>query len=621
MRRLATSLLIVAFAVPAQPQAPSNQQPTQPTQPAASTIRTATKLVIVDVVVTDQQHHPVHNLTRNDFTLLEDNVSQSVRAFEEHAPPAVAAKPAAMPAMPPGVFTNITAVPAQGPVNILLLDTLNTAMSDQSRVRLQLLDFLSKSKPGTRIAIFGLTTRLTLMQGFTDDPALLKASINKNNLKSSPLLDNPVGGGASPLKMSDEMSEAADGSSMGTAIKRAAAKQNEFEAVSAASQTTSRAKYTLDALNALARYLVGIPGRKNLIWFSGSFPIDILPDPSLNSEYSTNPLAPFSIAGSSADEFRETTNMLARSRVAVYPVSAKGVAVLPTTNAAESNSLRVGRSDKQATADANSATQIFDENFTMRQMALQTGGRAFVNTNDLTDAISSSIEDGSSYYTIAYTPTNNNWNGTYRKIEVQLQTKGLDLSYRRGYYADDPDTAPQRAAAAAPAPHSNTLSVAMQRGSPTPTQIVFAAHVQPAIAATEKTLASGNQGTQTLKGPYRRYSIGIGADPTAMAFTISPDGTRHGSVEIVTFVYDADGTLINSVGYTLKTDFTPALYAKVLHDGLAFEQQVSVPAKGTYFLRIGVHDLPSDHIGAVEVPIAAVSNLPPVQPLPTVSPE
>ena len=42
-------------------------------------------------------------------------------------------------------------------------------------------------------------------------------------------------------------------------------------------QSQLRAKYTLDAMNALARYLVGFHGRKNLVWFSGSFPINILP--------------------------------------------------------------------------------------------------------------------------------------------------------------------------------------------------------------------------------------------------------------------------------------------------------------------------------------------------------
>lgn len=607
MPRLVSSLTILILAIPAWAQSAPDKQPSPP-----PTLRTGTKLVVVDVVVTDQQHHPVHNLKRGDFTLSEDNVSQPVKVFEEHAPsPASAVKP--MPALPPGVFTNITTTPIGGPVNILLLDTLNTAMTDQSRVRLQLLDFLKNAKPGTRIAIFGLTTHLTLMQGFTDDPELLRAAISKNNSKSSPLLQDPVGSGGSQSNMSEGFSEAAQGSSMGPAIRRAAAKAKEFEDTSAASQSTSRAKYTLDALNALARYLVGIPGRKNLVWFSGSFPIDILPDPSASAN-------PFSTFASSAEEFRETTNMLARSQVAVYPVDARGVTVLPTTNAAESQALRVGNSSAQATADANFSNQTYDEHTTMRQMAHQTGGRVFVDTNGLTQAVNASIADGSSYYTIAYTPANNNWNGAYRRIEVQLQQQGFNLSYRRGYYADDSDTAPQRTAATAPVPHPTTLSAAMQRGSPNQTQIIFDAHVAPTFVVTEKALAPGNQGIKSLKGPYRRYTIGIAADPTAMAFTISPDGSRHGSVEIVTFVYDSDATLVYTVGDTIKTDLTPVVYAKYRQGGIPFKQEISIPAKGNYFLRIAVHDLPSDRIGALEVPIAAVRDLPPASPLPALAP-
>ena len=621
MSRLATSLLTFILATSALAQSAPNPQSTEQTKPSPPTLRTATKLVIVDVVVTDQQHHPIHNLKRSDFTLLEDNTPQTVGAFEEHAPPAEAAKPQPMPKLPPGVFTNISTAPTTGPVNILLLDTLNTEVNDQSRVRLQLLDFLKNAKPGTRIAIFGLTTRLKLMQGFTDDPEQLIAAVSKNDPRSSPLLDNPSGG-AAPLKMSDEMYEAAENNPMGHRIKVAAARQAEFEAEGTATKTKSRAQYTLDAMNALARYLVGIPGRKNLIWFSGSFPIDILPDPSLMAiEGSTNLFTPFSIEASSADEFRETTNMLARSQVAVYPISARGATLLPSTSAAESNSLRVGRSDKQATADLNSATQLSDEHSTMQQMAHQTGGRAFVNTNGLTEAVNDSIADGSSYYTIAYSPSNNNWNGAYRKIQVQLQSRGYDLSYRRGYYADDPDATPRRAAATAPAQHSNTLSTAMQRGSPNQTQIIFAAHIVPTYEIAEKALAPGNQGIKTLKGPYRRYTIGIAADPSTMTFTASPDGSRHDSVEIVTFVYDADSTLINTVGDTIKADLTPALYAQYSHGGIPFKQEISVPAKGTYFLRIAVHDLPSDRIGALEVPVAAIQNLPPAQPHPGLLPD
>ena len=80
--------------------------------------------------------------------------------------------------MPPGLFTNRTPAVANGPVNVLLLDYLNTPVSVQPYARKQLLDYLDHAPPGTRIAIFGLTTQLTMLQGFTSDMTVLKDALD-----------------------------------------------------------------------------------------------------------------------------------------------------------------------------------------------------------------------------------------------------------------------------------------------------------------------------------------------------------------------------------------------------------------------------------------------------------
>lgn len=60
---------------------------------------------------------------------------------------------------------------------------------------------------------------------------------------------------------------------------------------------------------------------------------------------------------------------------------------------------------------------------------------AFYGTNDLKNAVSRSVEQGSNYYTLAYMPGNRDRTGKYRKVEVKTATSGLRLTYRRGYYA------------------------------------------------------------------------------------------------------------------------------------------------------------------------------------------
>lgn len=605
------ALLLAGALTAAAAQAPiQTPAPQQPTAAPITTIKAHTQIVIVDVTVTDAHQHPVHNLKAPDFTLLESRNPQTIRNFEEHtaAPPAA---PELMPPMPAGTFTNYTPVPPNSALNIVLLDTLNTPLPDQAYVRTQLLDFLKHAPADSRIAIFGLTSRLVMLQGFTSDPAILKAALAQHNGRTSPLLDDP---NVQPL--SDTLAETG-----GPSIASTVANLQQFEAQQQSFQIQLRAKYTLDAMNVLARYLSGLPGRKNLIWFSGSFPLSIMPDGDLQN--------PFAVVANSEDEFRETTALLARSQVAVYPVDARGLMVSPNMSAANSGAKYAGRNGGAAFAkdDTKFFQQTAAEHGTMLDMAQQTGGKAYINTNGLSQAVSNAIDSGSNFYTLTYSPTNTAWKGDYRKIEVKLQQAGYTLSYRRGYYAVDPEkpASPRRLLSSnspgtSPTPPSiDPLRTAMTRGAPAPSQIIFKARILPVSTTLEATVAPGNllnPDPRTPKGPYRRYGIDIAANLRDFFLTTTPDHLYHGKIEIRTYLFDRDGTLIleftDAASISLPIDKVRAL----LETGLQMHSQVSVPVKGEYYLRIGIHDLSSDHIGAVEVPIAAVKNLAPLPPPP-----
>ena len=188
-------LLLVCAGAPALAQGKTSTPVPAKTAPGAvPTLKTGAQLVIVDVVVTDSSRKPVHGLKASDFTLREGDTPQVIKNFEEHTAltPADATRFTEMPKLEPGIFTNYTPEPANGAVNLLLLDTLNTPLASQAYVRQQLLAYLKARPPGTRIAIFGLTTRLTVLQGFTSDPETLKNVMTKGLGKSSPLLNDAV---------------------------------------------------------------------------------------------------------------------------------------------------------------------------------------------------------------------------------------------------------------------------------------------------------------------------------------------------------------------------------------------------------------------------------------------
>ena len=85
-------------------------------------------------------------------------------------------------------------------------------------------------------------------------------------------------------------------------------------------------------------------------------------------------------------------------------------------------------------------------------------------------------------------------------------------------------------------------------------------------------------------------------------------------MQLITYVYNQDGALINSTAKAIHTDLPIDGYKQLFQHGLQFHQEVSVPLSGAYYLRIGLHDLNSNRIGALEVPIASVRNLPPAAP-------
>jgi len=565
-------------------------------------------LVVLDVVVTDVHKNPVHSLTKSDFALLEDGHAQTIKTFEEHTS-AEAAKLPALPKLDPGTFTNYSPTPASGALNILLLDTLNTPMKDQPVVRDQMLKYLKEARPGVRMAIFGLNTQLRLLQGFTSDPELLRAVLNgkKGGPKASPLLNDPLSGdqpGADDLMM-DMATEVLGNSPSGAEVL---ANMQQFEAEQQSFQLQMRARYTLDAFNQLGRYLSQLPGRKNLIWFSGSFPINILPNGDL--------LNPFSVVASSEDEFRETSNLLARSQVAVYPIDARGLMTMPMMSASNSGS-KYARNPTAFGKDLSTFySNTADEHSTMYQMAEATGGEAFVNTNGLKEAVEKAVEAGSNYYTLTYTPINQEWRGDYRKIQIKMARQGLTLAYRRGYYADDPrasihhDEPKNSSSGLGPAPYS-AIHTAMLRGGPDPTEIIFGANIRPSSGDTESALAPSNVAAPKITGPYRRYTALFSIDPKGIDCPGNPDGVRHCDLESITFVYDADGVLFNTQTGRLTADIPASRFASLMQSGIRFRQEISVPVKGEYFLRIGVHDRTTNRVGAVEVPVYAVSKLTP----------
>ena len=607
-RVLAACLLsVVAVAQTA------NRQPVPGSKGAVSpqgtsVLHTGTQLVVVDVTVQDQNGHPVHGLTKDSFQLLESKTPQQLLHIEEHSSSAPQADGPGFPKMPPGTFTDYTPVAPNGTLNILLLDTLNTSLKDQGFVRSQLQQYVIHAAPSARIAIFGLTNRLLFLQGFSSNPEILKDAVEHKLIpRTSVLLEDPTGDNADTQSLSDITSD------MGPAMAQLSANLQQFAAEQQSFPLDLRQQYTLDAFNQLAHYLADFPGRKNVIWFSGGFPLNILPDPSLKN--------PFSAMELSNKEFHETTNLLNRAQVAIYPVEASSLKTTPALSTANFGQ----KDDGNPTALSNDVAKLNSsqaaEHTTMEQLADDTGGHAYYNTNGLADAAARAMDSGLNYYTLTYSSSNSKWKGEYRKIQVNLTgtlaARGLQLAYRHGYYADD-STQPRTTAiseTAATAAHSAEAyaAAAMTRGTPAPEDILFKVRVLPDSKTDEDTVAPGNllNPNERIKGPFRRFDVDFAALPGDFQLTQQTDGMHTGSIEFMAYVYDPNGKLLNALGNTIQLSLTPETYKRFTQQPVAFHLQISAPVRKESYLRIAIHDVPSNRFGVVEIPVSSVSRLAP----------
>ena len=152
-------LVALSASIAAFPQAQTSSPATQ----SIPTFKAKARLVLVDVVVTNNSREPVTGLKREDFEVLEDGKPQPVSSFEEHkGEPPTQIK---LPSMPPNVYTNCPLVQTADSVNVILLDALNTPTSDQAYVHRQMIKYVKTIPPRTRVAVFTLASRLRILQG------------------------------------------------------------------------------------------------------------------------------------------------------------------------------------------------------------------------------------------------------------------------------------------------------------------------------------------------------------------------------------------------------------------------------------------------------------------------
>lgn len=578
-----------------------SQTAPNPSEPV-STFKAKVRVVLLDVVVTAGKDEAVPGLKKKDFEVFEDGKPQTISTFEEHkGAPLTQIK---LPPMPAGIYTNFPTVQNSDSVNVLLLDALNTQTRDQTYLHTEMLKYLKTIPPGTRVAIFTLASRLRMVQPVTSDSTQLLAVLNdkKSGIwgpHQSALLPSEIEQQANTHAVDFMIQENQAPQTQPDSVQQEASPiqaMQEFLADTAAFQTESRTRITLQSLQQLARYLSDIPGRKNIIWFSGSFPTGILPDPDAPD--------PFSSVKELQQEVHETTDVLTANQVAIYPIAAQG---LDTEARFQADASEIGEkrgslvTRDQITQMRSEQGELASSQASMEMLARDTGGEAYYGSNGLGNALLRVINNGARYYTISYSTTNPKMDGKFRHVEVKINGGKYKLAYRRGYYADDESKEQE-----ARQQESDPLYPLMGVNLPNFSQIVYKVRVLPSNPQPQPDAPFAGSNSD-LKGPRTRYSADFAITLQDLKLTLAPDGRYHGNIEVMMVLYDPQGRPMNMVIKQAGLLLKPDVYKSMEKVGLQFKSDIDVPTGRAFVLRLGVYDLESSKAGTLSVPLRNVA--------------
>lgn len=535
-RRLAVTAAALAPAVLAAQEAGA--------PPPGTRFGVTARLVEISVVAETVEGRPMPGLSQSDFTVFDEGDEQTLALFSVES--SRMSRPAPRPA-PANTYTNRFEQLGETPtaVTAVLFDGLNTRIEDQAFARDQIVRFLLGLQPGERVAIYLMGRGPRVVQEFTSDPGSLLQALREHRGSREPALDAPLCDPAlTPVSHFDawfgELS---------------------FQLIDYFDR--DRAFRTVRAITAIARHLERLPGRKNLVWVSGSFPVAIdggsiaLPERVRRGLKAGWP------------ETDRLARALSRAGLAVYPVDARGL-LAPQNYRAD----RAGVSADDSLRDA----QMFG---IMRTLAERTGGRAFYQNNDLASAFRRAADDTRVTYLLGYYPSHDDWTGKFRRIRVATERSGVRLLHRAGYFAlpEEPRESWYR---------EETLEAAMF--SP--------------LEASGIGLTAG-----VGQGEGGGLDLDLGIDSRDITFEPSK-GNWDCALDVWLIQMDRRERHLKTDARTTRLSLSQLDYQRVMQAGGLRLMERMKPASGALLVRVMVRDIASGALGSVTVPLSVFATKP-----------
>jgi len=426
---------------------------TPPQQGAPPVFRSATDVVVLDIVVRDRRGQIVRDLKSSEIEIQEDGAAQRVTQFRffeggtlvlgESGP-----APATTRTAVPSTTTDASGVKTLHHPNLVTMVFDQLGPQARTLARAAAIDFIRlQDRPDVFVSIFQIGQTLRLTQQFTTDRARLEAAItqvtgeaNTQYLSGTDDLKKAVDSAEEARQRLDAATVAVggtEGAASVAGLAREAAMADFVVNALRMTQTLQREQQgmsSLYALLALAKKQQVLSGRKTILFFSEGLQAPPNLEHVLKSAISESNRANVSIYAVDARGLQTGSDMQEAREMLQGAVQA----------CQRQNMSRGGQPvtrEQAMIADTAETAIRTNTQATLADLAESTGGALIGNSNDLRKGIARAVGDLSGYYEAAYTPTNRTFDGRFRRISIKVSRPGVTVQARSGYFAMPPGEA------------------------------------------------------------------------------------------------------------------------------------------------------------------------------------
>jgi len=576
-----TAVVLVIFALGSLINGQEKTPPPKPQQ-ADDVIRISTTLVQTDVMVFDKQGKFVEGLKPDQFEVKINGTPVAISFLEMVTTGSVEEK-AQIAAARGGRPATVAGEKAPSPITVvegrslfLFVDDLHLGGESLIRTRKMLSNTIDEMTANDRAVVVTASGQLGA-QNLSSNKAALKATIARIALRPG-------------IRQSLEAPEMTEGAAVAinrgdtavidyyvrrlrdpTISKEQAQEKVKGRADDIIEQSAPFASNTLAALESFVHELANVPGRKLLFFVSDGFIIE--------NERSM-----------SYARLSGATQEAARGGVVIYALNARG---LVTSSPDAGSGAGFDPSLSRVVYGADKAGQEV-----LYSLSDDTGGRAFINNNDINLGIRHALEETSKYYLLAWQPTQEiAERGKVKRIDVNITGRPeLKVRTRRGIAEALSNSLTALNTAANPFANTSTGAELMSAlNSDTP----------PRALPTSLVVVYRNTGAANfaLKASLQMSSAGL-------TFA-DVNGKQAATVDVAGVVLDQSGKQVTSFNkrVTIGADSNALDSARKL----VFYNYDASLAPGSYQVRAGVRDVKSGRMGSaaqsLEIPEIANGRL------------